>query len=82
MAINQSTAFRTEKLKVVGVTWGEINSSSLSSKTVFVKYNRHIQEHICYVFHTHMVSFISRTDPRNVLPRKEELLRFMEENDS
>lgn len=47
-------------------------------KPFFMKYNTYSQDHICYVC-MGLIKF--RIDPRNVLPRKEELLRFMEETD-
>lgn len=55
MSINQSTAFRGGKIKIkdCGVGVGEINSSSLSDKTIFMKYNTHIQEYMLCVPYTY-----------------------------
>lgn len=55
-----------------------INSSTLSGKTIFMKQNTYIQDTFVMCVYSHKRS---RIDPRNILPRKEELLRFMVETD-
>lgn len=62
------------KLKIVG-----INSSTLSGKQFSWNTAHIFKTHLLCVYKSYKCS--SRTDPRNILPREEELLRFMEETD-